>query len=99
MCSYQLVGYPLNNEVPGPLEKPAPVQTSKDPFFTDSPSANTHINTTNESLPEIKTSLRENYTEFMSDDIERLLKEQILILRCILLFLGVLLISNVLNKN
>jgi hypothetical protein len=99
--SYSLSGFPLDNY--------NPQMPQKDPFLTDAPRTQMYQSSTNEPIPSNITSTKdkpiysgltqENFTEFMDGNVEALLKEQILLLKFIVLFLGFFLLSNILNKN
>lgn len=98
--SYSLSGFPLDSYN---LE-----MTQKEPFLNDAPRTQMYQSSINEPIPSNITSAKdksinvltqENFTEFMDENVEALLKEQILLLKFIVLFLGFFLLSNILNKN
>ena len=75
---------------------PKPVYSQKEPFLSETKSDNTYESSVNTPTPPINSTDR---FEFMDSNVETLLKEQIFLMKFILLFLGFMLISNILCKN
>jgi hypothetical protein len=71
--------------------------SQKQPVLSSSPSVDTYKSSQNEPIPPINSSKR--ITEFMDSNMETLLKEQIFLMKFILLFLGFMLLSNILTKK
>lgn len=86
-------GYELESNVG---DKTINNTSNKTPFLTESEPYNTNISSRNEPVPDIDTRIE--YLE-NSNTMEELMKEQIFFSKMILLFLGFLLLSNILNKK
>jgi hypothetical protein len=81
-----------------PITPQEPVSHQKEPVLTQIKSGtDTYQSSHNEPIPQINSSQR--ITEFMDSNVESLLKEQIFLMKFILLFLGFMLLSNILSKK
>lgn len=78
---------------------PIPTTTSqKEPVLTQTERVvDTYESSQNEPIPPINSGQR--LTEFMDSNLESLLREQIFLMKFILLFLGFMLLSNILTKK
>lgn len=78
-----------------PIQSPEPSHSQKDPVLTQiKQETSTYQSSQNEPIPPIDTRI-----EFMDSSVESLLKEQIFLMKFILLFLGFMLLSNILSKK
>jgi hypothetical protein len=74
-----------------------PVSSQKEPVLTQvKESKSIYQSSQNEPLPPINSG---RVTEFMDSSVESLLKEQIFLMKFILLFLGFMVLSNILSKK
>ena len=80
-----------------PVQSPQPITSQKETVLTQMKhDIDTHKSSQNEPIPSINSS---RVTEFMDSSVESLLKEQIFLMKFILLFLGFMLLSNILTKK
>ena len=77
--------------------QPELVYSQKEPFLTTTKSDNIYESSVNKADPPINSTYRN--IEFMDSNVETLLKEQIFLMKFILLFFGFMLVSNILCKN
>lgn len=95
---YTLTGTPLSSII-------SPVPTSeKKPVLSEVNTNSSYQSSHNDPIPEINSgdmsSVRPSrMTEYMDSNLESLLKEQIFLMKFILLFLGFMLLSNILAKK
>ena len=89
---YTLTGCPLSSII-----HQEPVSSQKDPVLTQvKESKSIYQSSQNEPIPSINTG---RCVEFMDSSVESLLKEQIFLMKFILLFLGFMVLSNILSKK
>lgn len=94
MHSFKLTGCPLSSIIP----QQAPVSSQKNPVLTQvTESKSIGQSTHNVPIPPINSGNR--VSEFMDSSVESLLKEQIFLMKFILLFLGFMVLSNILSKK
>lgn len=80
-----------------PIQSPEPNSSQKEPVLTQiKESKSTYQSSQNEPIPPINAG---RVVEFMDSSVESLLKEQIFLMKFILLFLGFMLLSNILAKK
>lgn len=80
-----------------PIQSPEPNPSQKEPVLTQiKESKSIYQSSQNEPLPPINSG---RVVEFMDSSVESLLKEQIFLMKFILLFLGFMLLSNILAKK
>lgn len=80
-----------------PIQSPEPNSSQKESVLTQTKeSKSISQSTQNEPIPRINSGIG---VEFMDSSVESLLKEQIFLMKFILLFLGFMLLSNILTKK
>lgn len=80
-----------------PIQTPDPSPSQKEPVLTQiKESKSIYQSSQNEPIPPINSN---RVAEFMDSSVESLLKEQIFLMKFILLFLGFMLLSNILSKK
>lgn len=80
-----------------PIQIPEPNSSQKEPVLTQiKESKSIYQSSHNEPIPPINSG---RVVEFMDSSVESLLKEQIFLMKFILLFLGFMLLSNILAKK
>ena len=80
-----------------PITPQESVSSQKEPVLTQvKESKSMYQSSQNKSIPPINTS---GFVEFMDSSVESLLKEQIFLMKFILLFLGFMVLSNILSKK
>lgn len=95
---YALTGTPLSSIIsPVPTSEKTPVLSEVN---TNSSYQSSHNDPISKKNSEDMSSVRPSrMTEYMDSNLESLLKEQIFLLKFILLFLGFMLLSNILAKK
>jgi hypothetical protein len=80
-----------------PIQSPESNSSQKEPVLTQiKESKSIYQSSQNEPIPPINSG---RVVEFMDSSVESLLKEQIFLMKFILLFLGFMLLSNILTKK
>lgn len=83
-----------------PLDSITPAVSKKTPVITEVKSTNLYQSSQNDPIPEINNSSKSSrMLEYMDSNLESLLKEQVFLMKFILLFLGFMLLSNILTKK
>ena len=95
---YALTGTPLSSII-----SPAPT-SEKSPVLSEVNTTSSYQSSHNDSIPEINSGKMRHVkpssmTEYMDSNLESLLKEQIFLMKFILLFLGFMVLSNILAKK
>lgn len=97
---YSLTGTPLASIVTPPSI------SQKHPVLSDVNTTSIYQSSQNDPIPEINSNniksvkpSSSKMTEYMDSTVENLLKEQIFLMKFILLFLGFMLLSNILAKK
>tara|TARA_Y100000389_G_C17149043_1_gene358691 strand:- start:142 stop:438 length:297 start_codon:yes stop_codon:yes gene_type:complete len=96
---YSLTGTPLASIVTPPSI------SQKYPVLSDVKTDSIYQSSQNDPIPEINSNIKSvkpsssKMTEYMDSNVENLLKEQIFLMKFILLFLGFMLLSNILAKK
>lgn len=88
--------YTLTGSAWLPLSTPD-TTSQKQPVLSKAKSDNTYNSSQNEPIPVINSNVK--VAEYMDSNVETLLKEQIFLMKFILLFLGFMLLSNILTKK
>ena len=79
------------------IPSPEPSNSQKEPVLTQvKQDQSIYQSSQNEPIPPINSG---RVTEFMDSSVESLLKEQIFLMKFILLFLGFMVLSNILSKK
>jgi len=80
-----------------PIPSPEPSNSQKEPVLTQvKQDKSIYQSSHNEPIPPINSG---RVIEFMDSSVESLLKEQIFLMKFILLFLGFMVLSNILSKK
>jgi hypothetical protein len=81
-----------------PIPSPEPSRSQKEPVLTQvTQDQDVYQSSHNEPISPINSDTR--VKEFMDSNVESLLKEQIFLMKFILLFLGFMVLSNILSKK
>ena len=81
-----------------PLASITPVVSEKSPVLSEVKTTSDYRSSQNDPIPKINSN-NSRMLEYMDSSVESLLKEQIFLMKFILLFLGFMLLSNILAKK